>query len=555
MSVVGTTAVVDDAGAVTFVMADHQGTGQLAITAADQAITQRRTTPFGQDRGTPVAPSDWASSRGFVGGYDDRETTGLVSLGAREYDPDLGRFISLDPIMDLSDPQQIHGYSYANNNPVTLSDPTGLCPGGGVMLDGAFCDLGNGWQQVKAIDTGGATTETVFVQGQSPTQAGMQATAAMVRSPGPGITGGSASNAGNPGAATSGPTQAEIAAKAREVMNKSITDVAIELGWEALKDFVGWNDLMGCLDKDIGSCAMLAIGILPVGKGLKAVKALGKIIDGAISFYKQQKSARKILDQVGAACTVNSFTPGTLVLLADGSSKPIEDIELGDEVLAADEVTGEKTEGRAVTALITGEGEKTLVTITVEESDGDQQEIVATDGHPFWLPEQNSWVDAGELDPGDWLKTAAGTWVQVAAIEIGHFQTAVYNLTVAHDHTYHVSASGHAAHILVHNTNPTSCRNAKGQFTGGENVDAARGREIHKNYKTALGSEYDYEVILPSKKRPDAVSWEMREVRELKSDADGNASKGRRQVEGYVTELEEITGDKWTGVVDFYKRP
>lgn len=29
------------------------------------------------------------------------------------------------------------------------------------------------------------------------------------------------------------------------MMNKSITDVALELGWEALKDFVGWNDLMG----------------------------------------------------------------------------------------------------------------------------------------------------------------------------------------------------------------------------------------------------------------------------------------------------------------------
>lgn len=445
----GHTAVVDDAGAVTFVMADHHGTGQLAITAANQAITQRRTTPFGQDRGTPVAPGDWASSRGFVGGYDDRETTDLVSLGAREYDPDLGRFISLDPIMDLTDPQQIHGYSYSNNNPVTLSDPTGLCPG--PILEGAFCDFGDGWQQVDGLDTGGATTETVFTQGQSPTQAAMQANAAMVRSPGYGITGGSAGNAGNPGAATSGPTEAEIAAKAREVLNKSITDVAVELGWEALKDFVGWNDLMGCLGKDVASCAMLAIGILPVGKGIKAIKALGKIVDGAISFYKQQKSARKILNQAGAACTVNSFTPGTLVLLADGSSKPIEDIELGDEVLAADEQTGEKTDGRAVTGLITGEGDKTLVTITVEESDDDPQEIVATDEHPFWVPSQQEWVDAIDLTAGDWLQTSAGTRVQVTAIGVQQQHAIVHNLTVAGDHTYYVLAA--ATPVLVHNCN------------------------------------------------------------------------------------------------------
>jgi hypothetical protein len=38
----------------------------------------------------------------------------------------LGKFISVDPIMDLTDPQQWNAYSYANNSPVTLSDPTGL---------------------------------------------------------------------------------------------------------------------------------------------------------------------------------------------------------------------------------------------------------------------------------------------------------------------------------------------------------------------------------------------------------------------------------------------
>jgi hypothetical protein len=38
----------------------------------------------------------------------------------------LGRFISVDPIMNLADPQQMHGYAYSNNNPTTLSDPSGL---------------------------------------------------------------------------------------------------------------------------------------------------------------------------------------------------------------------------------------------------------------------------------------------------------------------------------------------------------------------------------------------------------------------------------------------
>jgi hypothetical protein len=47
-------------------------------------------------------------------------------LGAREYDPWLGRFISVDPIIDSMDPQQMNGYAYANNNPPSMTDPDGL---------------------------------------------------------------------------------------------------------------------------------------------------------------------------------------------------------------------------------------------------------------------------------------------------------------------------------------------------------------------------------------------------------------------------------------------
>jgi hypothetical protein len=42
------------------------------------------------------------------------------------YDPGLGAFISVDPVMDLADPQQWNAYAYANNNPTTYSDPTGM---------------------------------------------------------------------------------------------------------------------------------------------------------------------------------------------------------------------------------------------------------------------------------------------------------------------------------------------------------------------------------------------------------------------------------------------
>ncbi|MEU6443206.1 RHS repeat-associated core domain-containing protein [Streptomyces sp. NPDC047046] len=126
----GITAVQADDGKYSYTISDHQGTGQLAVQADTLAIQQRRFTPFGQSRGT--AAESWPGTEGFVGGMDDSETTGLQHLGAREYDSETGRFISLDPVMDLADPQQINGYTYSNNSPVTLSDPNGLDPCGGL---------------------------------------------------------------------------------------------------------------------------------------------------------------------------------------------------------------------------------------------------------------------------------------------------------------------------------------------------------------------------------------------------------------------------------------
>ncbi|MEH1129788.1 RHS repeat-associated core domain-containing protein [Micromonospora sp. CPCC 206061] len=111
------------AAGFTWLTSDHQGTAQVRIDPTTQQAAVRRQTPYGTPRGTVPA---WPNTKGFVGGTVDN--TGLTHLGAREYDPSMGRFISVDPIVDFQDPQQIHGYSYGNNNPVTLSDPDGLRP-------------------------------------------------------------------------------------------------------------------------------------------------------------------------------------------------------------------------------------------------------------------------------------------------------------------------------------------------------------------------------------------------------------------------------------------
>jgi RHS repeat-associated protein len=110
---------------------DHHGTGSVQITNLTSTVTRRYTDPFGAERGTagPTSPgagpvSGWVGDHGFLDKPTD--ATGLTAVGARMFDPGLGAFASVDPVMDLADPQQWNAYAYSNNNPTTWSDPTGL---------------------------------------------------------------------------------------------------------------------------------------------------------------------------------------------------------------------------------------------------------------------------------------------------------------------------------------------------------------------------------------------------------------------------------------------
>ena len=188
-----------------------------------------------------------------------------------------------------------------------------------------------------------------------------------------------------------------------------------------------------------------------------AVTAMGgRQIGGVVGRALEKRAAgaaagRDGAEALGGSCPVpvgNSFVPGTLVLMADGSTKPIEDVRVGDMVLATDPTTG-KTEKREVTDLIVGYGEKELVELTIDTGDG-ADTITATIGHPFWAPDLGKWVDAGDLKPESMLQTGAGTYVKVSAVRRSTAQSQeVRNLTVDGLHTYYALAG--ATPVLVHN--------------------------------------------------------------------------------------------------------
>ncbi|WP_229886431.1 RHS repeat domain-containing protein [Streptomyces subrutilus] len=130
---------------LSFTAGDHHSTTSLVISADDaQTVAKRYTAPFGAARGSAAA--NWPDDKRFLDKSEDTATS-LTHVGAREYDAALGQFLSVDPVLSLDQHQSLNGYGYANNSPVTSSDPTGLesCGSAG------YCG-GGGWTNGKHIE-------------------------------------------------------------------------------------------------------------------------------------------------------------------------------------------------------------------------------------------------------------------------------------------------------------------------------------------------------------------------------------------------------------------
>ena len=123
--VYGTQSSVPDymiKGGVTYrIISDHLGSPRLIVDAATGAVVQRMDyDAFGNviaDTNPGFQPF------GFAGGLYDRDTE-LIRFGARDYDPEIGRWTTQDPV--LFGGGQANLYTYVNNDPVDLRDPAGL---------------------------------------------------------------------------------------------------------------------------------------------------------------------------------------------------------------------------------------------------------------------------------------------------------------------------------------------------------------------------------------------------------------------------------------------
>jgi hypothetical protein len=373
--------------------------------------------------------------------------------------------------MDLGDPRQWNAYVYANNSPVSFSDPTGLycdsCDfynyqrthyekspasvGCGYSPNGLCGPEGSGYSQREfeqrwqwETGTGDGSNQPIIYGHRLPTAEEMK------RGP---IFG------------------APVMMAPDESYAKAVANWATYLCRSSNPGagFCEWSYTVGNRPADGWDLVFTVVGAVSLAAGAVG----GSALRGAGAASKEAGWLGKAAKVLGSGCgdkPGNSFAGGTQVLMADGSTKRIDEIKLGDQVLATDPESGESG-AHEVVATIIGEGIKFLEDIEV-----DGGKIAATDKHPFWLPDQKRWVNAEDLTVGSALQTSAGTRVQVTAIKERIVVQRVHNLTVDGIHTYYVMAGD--TPVLVHNCDPiwtatrnkSSVENAYGHFVkhGGE---------------------------------------------------------------------------------------
>ncbi len=460
-----------------YLVPDRQGTDQLSVDSATYAVTRRQYLPFGQTRGTP--PTTWpGGDTGYIGGTPD-PTTSLENLGAREYSPASGRFLSADPILELTDPTQMGGYDYAGNDPVTGSDPSGLRVDDSVPGLNTYVGAPANDQRTPQIQHyAQLSTRTWYAHaGQRAWwQAYNHKHMPVVSRP----------QAPPPARNTAGGKAAgEFPANDPLLTNSSPTD------WG------GFFSTLGLIALNVGAFLTTPIPVLGEADDAGVLALDASVVasdatraDEALSAASRDTSSSPAEDATSACA--NSFAGTTPVLMADGSSKPIDQIKVGDIVDNAvpGAVSGTRDQTHTVTAVHVTYTDHDYTDVTVDTEHGPAT-ITGTAHHLYWDATTHAWTLADQLHAGNQLQTSGGAPVTILAVRDYTTAMVTYNLTINTLHTYYVLAG--QTPVLVHNCGglpdlsaSRSQLEAKFKHAGDFGVTESRGAAGFKSYGQAV---------------------------------------------------------------------
>jgi RHS repeat-associated protein len=108
---------ISKSGTITYLFHDQLGSTRLLVNTKGEKVGGYNYDPYGiaTHTGTVTTPLQYA------GQYADSES-GLIYMRARYYDPTSGQFLTVDPLVTVTQTP----YGYVSDNPLNAGDPTGL---------------------------------------------------------------------------------------------------------------------------------------------------------------------------------------------------------------------------------------------------------------------------------------------------------------------------------------------------------------------------------------------------------------------------------------------
>lgn len=427
------------AGQVLYFHYDQLGSTTLVTDAQANEVSQVNYEPYG-------AISDSSSGtdafRPKFTGKEYDSNSELYYFGSRYYDAHLGRFLTPDPARQYFSP-----YVYGNGDPLTGIDPTGtlfftllaIFVGavvgaylGGAAVNDSYNPASWDWSSGKTWGgiiggaiLGGAAAGAGIAAGGAIAAAGLSSVGTTLANM---AVGGLIMGTLNASfTAMGGGDIGDVAAAFGIGFGMGALFAVPYLGPMAAAIDITQNAVLTLADPSVEGAIQLGVDILGIG------------ISGGMRLKQGGKKYSRGSKKYAGGCS--SFAAGTEVATVEGE-KAIEEIAVGDTVLAYNEETGEEGE-YPVSYLLTRIAPESVIVTVGEEA------IATTPEHEFYTT--NGWVEAEDLAIGDTLIRLGGQTATVTNLELHQDSTRVYNFEVDEAHTYYVSSEA----LLVHN--PKGC--------------------------------------------------------------------------------------------------
>ena len=154
------------------------------------------------------------------------------------------------------------------------------------------------------------------------------------------------------------------------------------------------------LGNRVGASTPTTAYLVGVHESISAGQLWGHAPPQGVSVVGSCVAAKTVDNVAETAAKACSFSGATLVLMADGTKKPIEDVQVGDEVIATDPETGEQVAKTVEHVFVHDD--------TVTDLVVDGEVISTTEDHPFWSVTDQRFERADQLDAGEQVLGADG---------------------------------------------------------------------------------------------------------------------------------------------------